>query len=161
VGNRKILIWVALFLLWGCTAEEEIWSASLDIENQEWSYDDPLTTSWTAPSDVPVSHLLIEVVHTPDFRYQNLYMRGNFEIPDHDFKQKDTFSVQLATRNSGRWLGERISDHQWKKTDTLMTLPPVSKGETILLSLEQFSRDSVIRNLSQIRWRLIEAGTAE
>lgn len=157
MGNRKILIWVALFLLWGCTAEEEIWSASLDIENQEWSYDDPLTTSWTAPSDVPGSQLLIEVTHTSDFRYQNLYMKKVIDIEERDFQQTDTFSIQLATRNSGRWLSERITENERVKTDTLMVLPPISKGETIHLSLEQFGRDSLIRDLSQIRWRLIPA----
>lgn len=156
--NHKILILLlSLLLLWGCTAEEEIWSHSYNIENQQWLHDQVLTTSWTPSTDIPESQLLIEVTHTSDFRYQNLYMKKVIDIEERDFQQTDTFSIQLATRNSGRWLSERITENERVKTDTLMVLPPISKGETIHLSLEQFGRDSLIRDLSQIRWRLISA----
>lgn len=154
---HRIITGLIFLTLSACTAKEEIWKSHLEVPEDGWAYEQILKTEWTPEVDIPGSRLLIDVTHSDDFKYQNLYLTGRVETDENDHFRQDTFSIQLATSNSGRWLGDRISENQILKTDTLGLLPPVRKGQTLRLSLQQFSRDSILTEISEIGWRIIPA----
>lgn len=154
---HRILTGLIFLTLSGCTAKEEIWKSHLEVSEAGWAYGQILETEWTPEEDIPGSQLLIDVIHSGDFKYQNLYLTGQVKTDESDHLRQDTFSMQLATPNSGRWRGDRISENQIRKTDTIGLLPPIRKGQTLRLSLQQFSRDSILTEISEIGWRIIPA----
>lgn len=159
MGILRIFGCLFFLTLFSCSTEEEVWQTKFEISDEKWLYDQILKAEWTPGDDIPESKLLIDVTHSPDFQYQNLYMVGHSEIDQKRYSNQDTFSVQLATSNSGRWLGTTISENQIVKTDTIQILPAIKKGQTLRLSIQQYSRDSILTNIHKIEFRIIPAGS--
>lgn len=141
-------------LIFSCSGPPAEWEESFGISPRGWSYGERIEGSWLPEEDLPQSYLLIELTHRSDYRYQNLYLTGSADqdgIP----LFSDTFSVQLATSNSGRWLGEKKDRETYILSDTVSILPAMAAGRPVKFSFGQYGRDSLLRGIDEVSFRII------
>lgn len=156
IHYRFFILWIGLTagLLPGCTDHQFIWEQSVVVSPDGWDFRDTAETEWIPEENHESARLVLEVTHDPYFSYQNLYLTGMIRQGSRII-YRDTFSIQLAGRNSGRWLGERKKGDLYIKADTLGNLSVLSAKETVVFSFTQFSRDSILNGISEIRYKVL------
>lgn len=100
---RPVFISILLAaILTGC-GNRDIFSESVNWDNGVWSVSDTVSFSVQLDDTTRSMDLSLEVVHDPDFAYQNLYVRVYTAFPDGSEKDQ-VLSLQLANK-TGEWMG--------------------------------------------------------
>ena len=156
MGRTKTgLIYIILLVInLSCSNSNTLYEKSFSIPDDGWSLDHKLESSWTTEESVSGKVVLIHVLHSPEFKYQNLYLTGEIR-KDIQSLWADTFSIQLARRNSGRWLGQKLDD-KWRVTDTIPFSIETVQGETFHFEFSQFSRDGNLSGIEKVEVEVIQ-----
>lgn len=98
----NVLAALALFL-GGCNSNI-VYKASKEIPGGVWSYQDTLLFDFNIEDTLSVYNLNLEIEHSPEFSYQNLYTRIFTGFPSGD-RARQVVSLELADK-SGMWQGK-------------------------------------------------------
>ncbi|PHN04021.1 gliding motility lipoprotein GldH [Flavilitoribacter nigricans] len=133
-------------VLWGC-GSDYLYERSYPIDSSNWTYADSLQFSFEIEDTLQVYNLWLEVEHSVDYDFQNLYTRIHTRFPSGQ-QLAEPLSLELAD-NVGRWFGDCNS-----KTCTLKI--PIQEGAffnqagTYNITLEQFMRRDPIEGIRTI-----------
>lgn len=137
-----------------CTDSNVIEEQSFTLPESGWAHTNVLEGTWTTAKAIPSGAVVLNIYHTADYKYQNLYLTGTI-TRDGEAIQSDTFSVQLARPNNGRWLGKSQGE-SFFVTDTLPYDLSLKPGATYGFQFSQFSREDVLKGVEGVEVLLIE-----
>ena len=131
-----------------CTESNVLYKGTYSIPSGEWQYINKLEGTWTQDDTLSTMHVVLDIEHDPEFAYQNLYLTGEFQKNDKTI-WKDTFSIQLAKPNSGKWLGRQKEDRM-VVSDTISYSLNLNPGQELYYQFSQFSREEVLQGIEEV-----------
>lgn len=150
-----LLIATFLFLIIISCGPKYAFNETYDINNNQWAYSDSLRFEFAIKDTTAIYNLLLDVKHTTDYSFQNLYTNIHTQFPDGSRLSKPV-SLELADK-AGIWQGDCNA-----KTCTLEI--PIQEGAYFnqigkyVITVEQFMRDSVINGVQSITMKVAETG---
>lgn len=146
---RSLLFFFVLLIfgLSSCNSDcKELGQAKIDAEG--WHYRDSLEFVLQAVDTTVSYDLVLELEHTTEFSFQNLYVRTNTYFPS-GAKIRDVISLDIGDM-SGRWNGT-CSGNSCIAPVLLRSKFRFSETGTHKIVFEQFSRFSIIQGISKMR----------
>lgn len=137
---------IGLLLLTACGPDYHF-KESVDIPNDDWTYDQVLDFEFEITDTLQIYNLILDITHHKDYAYQNLYTQISTYFPSGEAISK-TLSLELAN-TAGQWQG--------KCSGTYCTLRiPIQEGAYFnipgiyKISLAQFMRSDPTRGVKNI-----------
>jgi gliding motility-associated lipoprotein GldH len=93
------------FLLTGCD-QKTIYTENKIIEDDVWKVGNKLVYEFNVPDTVNLYSFFLNVRHTTDYKYSNLYFFISTKMPDGQ-TGRDTLELILADKE-GKWFGKGI-----------------------------------------------------
>lgn len=153
--NLPILSSLLLTLLLSACGPEYIYEKSYNISEEGWTYDDTLNFELDITDTVGLYTLYLDIQHTTDYSFQNLYTRIYTAFPTGERLQKEV-SLELAYK-AGAWKG----DCNKKVCHTKIPIQENAffnmQGKHII-TLEQFMRESPITGIRKIAFKVENTG---
>ncbi len=109
-----------------------------------WAYDEVITFTVNDPSTGGDGPSLV-LDHSPEYNYQNLYLI--ITVHSNAIAVSDTLDITLSD-NKGLWRGDCRSAHCLIVFDA--TTNQVSPSGSYELSIEQYSRDPILKGINSI-----------
>lgn len=140
-----LLVLLSIFLS-GC-GSDYMYEKTYPINSSNWAYADSLDFSFDIEDTLSIYNLWLEVEHSVDYDYQNLYTRIHTGFPSGQ-KLAEPLSLELADK-VGRWYGDCNSR-------TCILKIPIQEGAffnqlgTYDIMLEQFMRKDPIEGIRTI-----------
>jgi len=121
--------------------------------NESWSYDDTIDFGFTIDNPNQEYDLLLTVVHSSDFSYQNFYTQITTTYPTAE-EFTSPLSIELANK-MGSWLsscsGEKCTLHLLLRDDVKF-----KDVGAYMISFEQDTRDEKLKGIQSLGLSLIE-----
>ncbi len=151
--NSHLIIFFSIFIFTSCDKGNSLFFDKKNIENSSWSYDNQLKYSVDIQDTSKIYTLLLEVNHSIEYAYQNMYFNIKTSFPSGK-ELTQVISTDLANK-LGVWHG----DCKGKKCKLYVNL----QNKTIFnelgkhsFTLEQFTRDSSLQGIHSIAFRVDE-----
>jgi len=159
--TTKILFYSSIALLFfltiiSCDDKNYILNQSQQIEKEAWLYKDELTYNFDIQDTTKVYNLYLEIDHTTDYSYQNLYLKLHTDFPSGK-KMEQKVSFELADKY-GQWYGDCGST-------SCALLVDLQKGTYFkevgkhTITLEQYMRKNPIEGIKQLALKVEDTGT--
>lgn len=100
----RFLLPVVLMLTLLACGPDYLYEAERPVQSTTWTYADSLAFNFTITDTTGIYNLFLDVTHSPDYAYENLYTRILTAFPGGQ-KLDQTLSLELAD-NTGRWAGD-------------------------------------------------------
>lgn len=145
---------VIFFFLTAC-GSKYAFKKTYNISDNQWTYADSLRFEFNIKDTVTLYNILLNVKHTTDFKFQNLYTRISTQFPNGTRLSKP-LSLELADK-TGVWQGNCNA-----KTCNIEI--PIQEGAYFnqpgdyVITIEQFMRDSVITGVQSVTLKVAETG---
>lgn len=133
-------------LILGC-GSDYMYEKSYPIDSSNWTYADRLDFTFDIEDSLSIYNLWLEVEHSVDYDYQNLYTRIHTRFPSGQ-ELTEALSLELADK-IGRWYGDCNSRNCSLKI-------PIQQGAffdqlgTYQITVEQFMRKDPINGIRTI-----------
>jgi gliding motility-associated lipoprotein GldH len=102
--NRHIALPLYLSLLaFAACGRDYVCRHNESIDDEQWAYEDSLRFAFHIEDTARIYELSLTVVHSPDYSFQNLYVRIHTQFPD-GHRLSEQVSLELADK-AGQWLG--------------------------------------------------------
>lgn len=140
------LFFFPVFLFAAC-GPAYLYNEDYDIPGGEWTYGDQLEFSFDIEDTTQIYNLWLEIEHSTDYKYQNLYTRVHTSFPSGESLQ-EPLSLELSDK-LGRWYGDCGS------SDCTLRVP-IQQGAffneagTYQITLEQYMRQDPVRGIRNI-----------
>jgi gliding motility-associated lipoprotein GldH len=144
-GNKGwLFILVVSATFFSACGDDFIYEKNIPIAEGSWAYEDTLTFDFNITDSTKLYSLQLEVAHSPDYGFQNLYVQMHTRYPSGK-QDKQVLSLELASL-SGVWNGNCGGK---KCTLEIPLLSDVAFPETgtYTLSIEQYMRQSPLPGL--------------
>lgn len=141
-----------LSLLVGC-AEPFDQEVIHTIDDGTWSYEEPLVFDFNIDDTSAVYTFFMDIDHSIDYPFQNLYTKIQTTYPDTEVKQ-DVLSFELCD-NFGLWQGKCRGD-LCKVRVPLQTKARFKATGSYQLSFEQYTRRDSLSGLRQLALRVVK-----
>jgi gliding motility-associated lipoprotein GldH len=135
---------------WGC-GDDLLFEKKSEIPGQSWAYEDTVHFGFTITDTSSAYALLLDVEHTTEYGFQNLYTQIHTRLPDGEIK-KQALSLELAA-SSGKWNGECSS----RTCKVEIPIQPKARFKTpghYRVSFEQYMRQSPLPGIKSIRLKI-------
>jgi len=144
-------IFFCLFILFYSCDETPFFESKIEIPEAIWSYN--YVPSFTVPvkDTSQKQDLYLELKHSPDFSYQNLYLKINTEFPNGEIKEEQ-LSINLAN-NSGDWIGKCQGESCMIQIYMLEKFKFAEPGE-YKFSFEQYSREDNLKGIQSLNFKI-------
>lgn len=107
-----------LFIAFSACRNETKYHSFQYIKNKDWNKSDTLIYNIPVTASKGIYRLQIEIRHTDNYKYKNLWLEMSNNLKDSTRFVKDSIQLKLADK-SGRWYGDGIGGlYQF---DTLFT----------------------------------------
>ncbi len=102
-----ILLLCTAFLPMACK-DDITYKEIFEIPEAGWDYEHPAHFSFEVRDTSRYQNMILNVTHTPDYEWQNLYVKIYTDFPKN---RRDTqiLSIELADK-TGKWFGKRSGD---------------------------------------------------
>jgi gliding motility-associated lipoprotein GldH len=97
-----------LFLLTACE-ESVLYTETVEIDSDFWTYDNPVSFSINATDTSLVNELQLIIEHSQEYAYENLYIKVFTQFPDGKTRE-ERLSINLADKK-GKWIGNCRGDN--------------------------------------------------
>ena len=153
MGNRRIIrgaVFIMLLGVMGCT-DTAVLDQNVAIEDRAWHYEDqPELTAHITDVTRPY-HLYLNLRHTPDYRYSNVFILLHQHAPD---GRDTTERIELTLAEpDGRWLGRgngSVYTHQQLIKESVR-FPDTGN---YVFRLEQNMRENPLREFTDVGIRI-------
>ena len=149
----KLLFWGAIAFAFSSCGKNYIYENEFSIEQEGWNHADTLNFDFQIIDTTKVYNLFLEVDHSTEYRFQNLYVQISTKFPKGK-RESQTLSLELASQ-MGEWKGDCNSTN-------CTTLIPIQEQiyfqETgdYQITLEQFMRENPIKGLERFALKIEE-----
>ena len=106
--RAKLCFVFLLFALSSC-GPNYIFEETFPLQGDTWTYADSLTFEVDVKDTLKIYNLYLDLEHSTDFGYQNLYTKINTAFPEGQ-RISETLSLELQHK-SGMWLGDCSGDY--------------------------------------------------
>lgn len=143
-----------LFSLSACGADF-VYEKKYYLEGEVWKYSDTLRFDFEIEDSVHIYNLYLEVAHSKDYKFQNIYTRIFTTFPSGQ-RIEEVLSLEL-TEKGAAWLGDCRSNYCTLRI-------PIQEGAYFdqagqyAISLEQYMRSSPVQGIKSIRFLLEQTG---
>lgn len=146
------LFFLSLFFLslWSCS-ESYVLEENFNIPNQSWSYQDSMLIKVPVTDTKQRYNLYLDVEHSPEFSYQNLYVRINTAFPSGE-RVSDKVSLELAD-DTGQWYGKCNSDNCTLRIVLQENIYFKEVGDH-QISIEQYMRQDALEGVNGLSFKL-------
>ncbi len=124
---------------------------SYDLEGEQWTYADSLSFSFDIQDTTKIYNLYLQLEHSTDYDYQNLYTYIHTQFPSGD-RLDEKLSLQLANK-AGYWEGKCGKKH-CKLTIPIQENAYFNQLGTHSLILEQYMRMDSLPGIKSIAFML-------
>ena len=132
-----------VLLLFGCESRD-VWKVHNKVEIAgDWNQEDVIRLALT-PTKEGESRIYIEVSHTPDFSYENIYLKYILSQQGKVLSE-EMVSIPLMSKE-GLWTGDR----QGKNYSSNQLIGNFDLTETITLEVQQHSREAWLGGVMSI-----------
>ncbi len=156
---RKLSLWCVLAggALWGMAGcgESFAWEQEYELPEAGWYWTDTLFFSFEIADTNRVYDMLLELEHTTDYGFQNLYVRIHTSLPD-GTARTDLLSLEMADKQ-GRWLGDCSSKRCHLRIPVQQHIFFPLPG-TYRLAIEQYTRRNPVEGIEAVALRLRDTG---
>lgn len=152
---RNLFLLSFFSVLLSACGPDYLYDETYDLEEQGWTYADTLNFQFTIDDTLALYNLYLQVEHSTDYSYQNLYTRIHTQFPSGE-RITQVLSLELADK-AGAWQG----DCRGEKCLFLAPIQPnafFNKPGTYVITLEQYMRQSPVMGLKSIGFKLEETG---
>ncbi len=144
-----------LFLVAACD-EESIYTSSLEIPNGKWDHENLLTYEVEVEDTSERFDLVLDVLHSTAYEYQNLYVNINTTYPDGNSRQQ-RLSVDMAAP-TGQWYGN-CNRSQCKLRVVLQENAFFNQHGRHQFQVEQYMREDPLVGIYSITFSLLQGGS--
>ena len=127
----------------------------LELEGGIWSYDNNLSYKIDIPDTSTIYNLVIEVEHSMDYPFQNLYTNIYTQFPDGK-QLKELISLELAN-SAGLWAG-KCSGGLCRTDISIQQGAFFNQPGAYVFTLEQFMRKDTLNGLNAITFKIEDTG---
>lgn len=138
----------------GC-GPDVLFEQSMPVAETGWAYADSLDFSFEIADTTKVYDVILEVEHSEDYGFQNLYVKTNTVFPSGK-TDKQVLSLELANK-VGFWLGKCSGGNCHLRIPIQQKIFFPEKG-TYHFHMEQFMRQSPLPELKSITFKIEETG---
>jgi len=151
---RGLLLFCSFILFYACS-ETPFFESKIEIPEANWSYE--YIPSFTVPvKDTTQNHdLFLELKHSPDFSYQNLYLKINTTFPNGEIKEEQ-LSIDLAN-NLGSWIG-KCKGGSCQINIYLLENFKFSDPGDYKFAFEQYSRSKELKGIQSLSFKINRLG---
>lgn len=147
----KYLIFLYTLTLFSC-GPEIIFEKKTNL-NGAWTYKNICTFSFDISDTIPPHDILLNVEHSADFAYENIYTKVTTVFPDQK-KVDHIISLNLTGQNN-RWAGDCSS----KKCKTELILSEkiyFNQAGNYTIALEQYGRKDTLSGIDAMSLKVIQ-----
>ena len=101
---KKLAYLCLLVFIASACSDNTVYKSKKDINNEFWVYEDAISFDLEAPDTINWYELGLDVKHSKEFGYQNLYLYIDTRFPS-DTLLTDLINLDLAKKN-GQWNGD-------------------------------------------------------
>jgi gliding motility-associated lipoprotein GldH len=141
------------FVLAFSACGDVVFEQEISIENGLWSYEDTLSYSFPAGDSARFYKMILEITHTVDFKYQNLYLQIHTRFPSGK-STKQVLSIELAEQ-SGAWLG-KCRGKSCKLRIPLIEKMKFPEVGSYTLNIEQYMRESPVAGIERFNLMILK-----
>lgn len=123
------------------------------MSGDAWVATDSLNFTFSVSDTQQIYNLYLDIVHSPDYDYQNLYVRIHTHFPN-GRRLSEPLSLELADR-FGRWHGE-CSDEECLLSIPIQEGAFFSQPGTYTITAEQFMRQDTLPGIHRIGFKVEE-----
>ena len=152
---RNFLSFIFLSVLLSACGPNYLYDETHLLPDEGWTYADTLDFSFSIEDTMALYNLYLEIEHTTNYSYQNLYSQIYTRFPSGE-RISQTISLELAD-NTGAWQGDCSKE-------TCLFLAPIQMnaffnevGEYVF-TLEQYMRESPVKNVRAVGMKLEDTG---
>lgn len=147
------LIWI-IFGLQACKNPGALVDEHFTIENTNWTYVKPVQIKFTIEDTNIPYHIFINLRHTADYKYANIFLRIRQINPD---RKTSSFRKEYRLANpDGEWLGKGSGNLYGYLLPLHFNYRFPLKG-TYVIEIEQNMRDNPLREISEVGLRVERA----
>ena len=150
---KKVFLLLVLFAIGGCGPKTDF-TQKHDFSTGEWSYEEKVDFVFPVDDTEGQKDLWIEIDHSEDYSYQNLYAKLTTEDPSGNTASQ-LLSFELAHK-SGQWFGRCFSGDCHIKILIKEKVRFEEKG-TYKMGLEQFTRKVNLEGIESIRFKVTQS----
>ncbi len=147
-----LMLPISLFLV-GCGGPEVVFEEQTDLGPQGWAYADSVSYAYTISDTSQVYDLVLSIGHTPEFAFQNFYVRLTTQLPDGQVLQQP-LSLQLAN-NFGDWYGD-CSSTECSTDIALQEGTRFTDTGEYRLVVTQYSREDPLPAITGLGFRVVK-----
>ncbi len=151
---RPFFFLLIFFSLLSCGQKYE-YQKSYEIEGERWTYADSLEFSFDIEDTTKIYNLYLELKHTTDYAYQNLYTFIHTTFPSQE-RLDEQLSLEMAN-NAGVWEGD-CSKEYCTLTIPIQENAYFNQTGTHTIVLEQYMRKDSIPGIKSIAFKLEDTG---
>lgn len=138
-------------ILFSACAEKSLYNHTVEFQNSTWGYEDPALFDFEIEDNTDYYNLFLDIDHSPDYPYENLYLKINTEFPDSSMAS-DTLSIEMVNKQ-GTWVG-KCGSNQCDLTVFLQEKTKFKEKGTHKITIEQFTRESELKGIKALSFRL-------
>lgn len=148
---RNLLFLAFLSILASACGPDYLYEKSFPVSEEGWAYADTVDFSFAIDDTSAVYNLYLEIDHSPDYAYQNLYARIHTRFPSGERKSQ-VISLELADK-TGAWQGDCGKN-------TCAFLAPIQRNAffkeagAYVITLEQYMRETPIAGITAIGFKI-------
>ena len=148
--HRLLSLSILLALALAACGPAYVYERSYPIPDANWTYAQPLEFSFQIDDTLRIHNLWLEIEHTTDYDFQNLYTRVTTHFPSGKELQ-EPLSLELADQ-VGRWNGD--CSGSFCTLRILLQKAFFSEPGSYRITLEQFMREDPVKGIRSIGFML-------
>ena len=153
-AGRPVLLLVLLTLFTGC-GPDLIFDQTHIVQNEKWAYSDSATFEVPIPDTGSVYNLYLDIEHSTDYPFQNLYLMIHTTFPSGK-RLDQRLSVDLLTK-SGLLLGD-CSGNECDLRVRLQEGAYFNESGNYRFAIEQFTRRDSLQGIRGLSLRIEDTG---
>lgn len=144
--KNNFWLWIWPVLLLGCS-KNVVYKQQVTFPQGVWTYDSLVEYEFSIEDTVSIYNISLNVEHTIDYAYQNLYVKIYTQFPNQQNKE-DVLSLELANKN-GLWNGS-CGNSKCALSIPLQEKTYFQEPGVYAISLEQYMREESIEGIQSM-----------
>lgn len=147
------MILLLLGVVFASCSDNIQYNSTLEIDKQGWTYGDTLVYTYDITENAKRYDLELDIEHTRDYGYANLYVQFNTEFPDG--QQASEITSFNLTDNKGSWTGD-CSANLCTTTFKLRESVNFTQQGKYKMKISQNSREASLPEINSITFRILK-----
>jgi len=142
-------------MLSACGGPDYVLNETHELPDNHWSYEDSIRFDFTIADTLQLYDLVLELKHSTDYAYQNLYTKIHTHFPDGQRLSKPV-SLELANA-AGQWQGN-CNDEICTTPIPIQTGAYFNQSGDYTIVVEQFMRENPVNGVQSLTLKVRDTG---